>query len=139
METIQIRALSDDEIVARDAGLDMAADLIGAPRPLTLAQLQTLYDVLLTETATEEALISLGLAFGEQLILSAPHFEWVRVSDQYGDETCVAVRGKEIFCAPISMVQKRIRRKEQIDLKLMRDGTIATIQSRIDEGKARDR
>jgi len=135
---MQIRALTDDETLARDAGLNMAADIIGAPRPLTLAHVQTLYNALLAEAATDDALISLGLAFGEQIILAAPNFEWARVSDEYGDETCVAARGKNIFCAPISMIQKRIRRKEHVELALMRDETIAIIEKRIAEG-AQDR
>jgi hypothetical protein len=134
----QLRPLTEDEILAREAGLDMAARLAGAARPLSVAYVQALYDVLLIEQAGDEALIALGLAFGEQIV-AASDFEWARVSDEYGDETCVAVRGKEIFCAPISMIQRRIRRQERLDISSLRDETIAIIRKRIAEGKATDR
>lgn len=87
---MQIRALTDDETLARDAGLNMAADIIGAPRPLTLAHVQTLYNARLAEAATDDALISLGLAFGEQIILAAPNFEWARVTTVRRDLCCRA-------------------------------------------------
>lgn len=135
---MQIRPLADDEIKARDAGLEMAARLVGEPRPLSLAHVQALYDVLLVEEGGTEALIALGLAFGEQ-VAAASDFEWVRVSDEYGDETCLAPPRKQIFCAPISMIQKRIGRQERLDIAVLRDETIATVRKRIAEGQAADR
>ena len=134
----QLRPLTNDELAAREAGLDMAARLAGASRPLSVAHVQALYDVLLSEEAGDEALIALGLAFGEQ-IAAISDFEWVRVSDEYGDETVVAAPKKEIFCAPISMIQKRIQRQERLDIAAFRDETIAIVRQRIAEGKAADR
>lgn len=134
----QLRPLTSNEISAREAGLEMAARLADASRPLSVAHVQALYDVLLAENAGDEALIALGLAFGEQII-AASDFEWARVSDEYGDETVVAAPKKEIFCAPISMIQKRVQRQERLDLAVFRDDTIAMIRQRIAEGKAADR
>ena len=133
-----IRELTDHEIAARESSLDTAARLAGASRPLGTKHVQALYDVLVAEDAGDEALIALGLAFGE-LIAAAPDFEWVRVSDEYGEETCVAARGKEISCAPISMIQKRIERRERVDIAELRDGIIASIRERIAEGSAKER
>ncbi len=116
----------------------MAARLVGAVRPLTTAQVQALYDMLVTEEAGDEAVIALGLAFGEQIV-RVSGLEWARISDEYGDETCVAVRGREIFCAPISMIQKRIRRKERVEVGSLRDEMIAIIRKKIDEGQVADR
>ena len=134
----QLRPLTSDEVGAREAGLDMAARLVGGTRPLSIAHVQALYDVLLSEHAGDEALIALGLAFGEQIIATSD-FEWVRVSDEYGDETVVAAPRKEIFCAPISMIQKRIKRQERLDVAAFRDETIAIVRERIAEGNAADR
>jgi hypothetical protein len=134
----QISPLTEEAIAALEAGLDLAARLVGAARPLTVAHVQALYDVLLTDDAGEEALIALGLAFGEQIIASSD-FEWARVSDEYGDETCVAVHERQIFCAPISMIQKRILRQERVEVAALRDATIALIKKRIAAGEAADR
>jgi Domain of unknown function (DUF3806) len=135
----RLRQLSSDEVAARDAGLDLAARLIGAPRPLRIDQVQALYDALLVERAdNRDASIALGLAFGEQIVATS-EFEWVRVSDDYGDETCVSVPGKEIFCAPISILQKRLKRRETTDLTRLRYEMIEVIQRRIDEEAVADR
>lgn len=135
-----LRPLSSDELAARDAGLDLAARLISASRPLRIDQVQALYDALLAGRVDGdgEASIALGLAFGEQIVATAA-FEWMRVSDEYGDETCVSPRGKEIFCAPISMLQKRLKRREAIDVAQLRDEMIEVIQRRIDEEAVADR
>jgi hypothetical protein len=137
MDTL-IRPLSKDEIGARDAGLELASRIAGVPRPFSISHVQALYDALLVGDATTENLIALGLAFGEQIILVSG-FEWVRVSDEYGDETCVAIPGKQIFSAPISMIQKRIRRAEALDLVIMRDETVSIMRKRVAEGQAADR
>jgi hypothetical protein len=136
---MNMRPLNSEEAAARDAGLELAARLVGFPPPLSMADVQTLYDVLLdVSDPPAEALIAAGLAFGEQII-AASDFEWMRVSDEFGDETCVAAPKNEIFCSPISMIQKRIEQKEGWDLVGLRDDTIAIIRKRIEEGKARDR
>jgi hypothetical protein len=136
--TLVLRPLNPEELGAREAGLDMAARLVGARRPLVIAHVQALYDVLLESEPLDEPLIALGLAFGD-MIVARGGFEWVRISDEYGDETCVAAHGKEIFCAPISMIQKRIARKERLNIAELRDGTIEAIMKRIGEGKTKDR
>ena len=58
-------------------------------------------------------------------------FEWVRVIDDYGEETCVAAKGFCAFCAPISMIQKRIQRGDLPDFAAMRDATIVTFEEQI--------
>ncbi len=65
--------------------------------------------------------------------------EWVRVSDDYGDETCVSPAGNEIFCAPISMMQMRLQRRDMIDLAQLCDEVIERIYSTIDEAAVADR
>lgn len=96
-----LRPLSSDEIAARDAGLDLAAQLISVPRPLRIDQVQALYDALLAGRVDGggDASIALGLAFGEQIVSKAA-FEWMRVSDEYGDETCVSPPARKYFALP---------------------------------------
>ena len=136
----RLRPLLSDEIAARDTGLALAAQLVGASLPLRIDQVQALYDALLTARVDGggDASIALGLAFGEQIVSTAA-FEWMRVSDEYGEETCVSPPGKEIFCAPISMLQKRLKRREAIDVARLRDEMIALIHERIDEEGVDDR
>jgi len=98
-----------------------------------------LYDGFLAERLErEDALIALGLSFGEQIVRTAD-FEWVRVSDEYGEETCVAPRGKTVHCAPISMIKKRLMRGEVVDLARLRDHTIEVILKSLADGGVADR
>lgn len=127
-----IRSLTPEEISARDAGLELAARLAGVPAPMDIQQVQALYDALLAEGVYEgEASIAAGLALGA-LIAAQGEFEWVRISDEFGDETVLSPPGKDIHCAPISMIQKRLQRRENVDLACLRDGVIQTIHDRID-------
>jgi hypothetical protein len=70
------------------------------------------------------------LAFGDEL-LKHGEFEWVRVTDDYGEETCVAIRGLSVYCSPISMIQKRISRGELPDFVELRKATIAMMEDMV--------
>ncbi|CAN5536150.1 hypothetical protein BH10PSE3_BH10PSE3_12990 [soil metagenome] len=122
----RISALTPDLRSALESGLDLAARLV-APRPLSDAHIEALYDALLDESVENvEAIIALGLSFGETFV-SRGGYEWVRVQDEYGEENCVAMMGKSLFCAPISMIQKRLADKERPDIRLLREGTIGRL------------
>ena len=136
---LDLRPLTPDEITKRETALDLAAYLAGFPRPLTMPDVQVLYDALLGEEECPTHLgTAAGFAFGEQIQASSD-FEWVQVSDEYGEELCLAAPGKAIYCAPVSMIQGRLERKERTDLTALRDETIDTVRRRISEGKAADR
>jgi hypothetical protein len=85
----------------------------------------------------EEEVIALGIAFGAA-INDRACFHWVRVSDPWGEETCVGPPHKTIHCAPISMVQKRLNRHEAIDLKQLADTVIGSIRSKLADNQTGD-
>lgn len=111
-----VRALSSEEISALEKGLDLAARLADAPRPLDITQVQRLYDDYLDEEIDNvEAIIALGLAFGD-VMRRQGNLVWARVIDEYGEETCVAAPHKVVYSGSISMIQKRLARKEKVNL-----------------------
>lgn len=113
---MEFKNLNEAERAALDEGLSLASRLINSPRPLRSNHVQELYDALLAdEQSYPKAEIALGLSFGE-LIAETTNFEWVRISDQYGDETCLSPKGIQLICSPISMIQKRLSAGEKIDL-----------------------
>ena len=66
-----LRPLSSEEIAARDAALDLAADLVGISRPLTIDDVQSLYDACLDHAdVSSAALLALGVSFGEQIVIA---------------------------------------------------------------------
>jgi len=134
-----IRPLSETEQSALYDGLDVASKIIDKPRPLTSDNIQELYDFFIrTENDFSEGIIALGLSFG-QLFIEEAGYEWVRVHDEYGEETCVAPKSININCSPISMIQKRLSAKEHIDINSLYDETVKTIQSLIDSDQYESR
>lgn len=127
------RALTPEERGAMEAALRLAAQMANEPLPLGFEQVQRLYDTMLERTERdEEEIIALGIAFGAAINERAK-FDWVRVSDQWGDETCVGPPHKTIHVAPISMVQKRLVRDEAINLEQFADTVIGSVQSKLAE------
>src|SRR5207249_4356726 len=98
--------------LALEQGLDFAAKIARANRPLTFAQVQDLYDGYVAEQIDDaDAILALGLSFG-QLLINEERFEWVRCLDEFGEETSLAYEGVAIYVHPISMIQKRLERRE---------------------------
>jgi hypothetical protein len=136
---VTMRPLTPAEAAARDAGLSLAARLTNAILPLSSEQVQDLYDALLVDRVDDgEATIAVGLAFG-QLIADRAGYEWVHLSDEFGEETCLAPYGKEVSCSPISMIQKRVKRGESVDLNQLCDDVIQMIGHKIEHGEVADR
>ena len=90
--------------------------------------MQDLYDTLSGQYQEfGEGIIAAGLAFGELLAQKVP-LEWVRVKDEFGEETVLAVPGLKVFCSPISMIQKRIKGSEQVSITELCDATASELQ-----------
>jgi hypothetical protein len=129
------RALSSDERDAMEQALRLAGRMAKKPVPLGFADVQQLYDDALAQAdRDDEHVIAVGIAFGAAINERAG-FDWVRVSDQWGDETCVGPGHKTIHCAPISMVQKRLSRQEPVDLRQLADTVINSIREKIADGQ----
>jgi hypothetical protein len=132
------RALSLEERAAMEEALNLAARLAMTPSPLRMEQVQRLYDEFLRDSVTDsDAVISLGVAYGAAIIEQST-FDWVRVTDQWGDETCVGPPHKTIHCAPIAMLRKRLARREAVDLKQLGDTVIQSMIEQLEDGQTDD-
>lgn len=130
-----LRPLSEAEQSALFDGLEVGAKLLDKQRPLDVSDIQELYDFFLNSgNESPEEIIALGLNFG-QLFIDANDYEWIRVHDEYGEETCVAPKNITINCAPISMIQKRLNAKENVDISELYGETVKTIQNLIDSNE----
>jgi hypothetical protein len=114
----EYRTLNTEELNALEQGLALAASMAGMASELSMQQVQSLYDKALRKKPSDDELIAIGLAFGQQIIAKTG-FAWVRISDQWGDETCVGPVGRSLHCAPISMIQKRLDRRDREDLETL--------------------
>lgn len=139
------RSLTEEEVLALEAALAFAARISAqlrqtdAARPLRLDQLQELYDGFLAEKLDDsDAIIALGLSFGECLKASG-NFEWVRCWDDDTEETCLAVSGLKVYCAPIYMIQRRLDNGEKIDLVELQIATLAAVEKQVGSGKMETR
>lgn len=128
------RELTVAEVEALEAALSFAARIARVERPLSLEQVQDLYDGFLEEEIDDaDAIMALGLSFGQCLISSGP-FEWVRVTDEYGEETSVAVIGATIYIHPISMIQKRLADREKIIVEQLCNDSLSHLGALVDKG-----
>ncbi|MEM9938686.1 MAG: DUF3806 domain-containing protein [Pseudomonadota bacterium] len=125
---MQIRQLTPHEFAALVDALDLARRLVD--RALDTDAVQELYDSLVgMNERPHHVTIATGLAFG-QLIIEASEFEWARIKDEYGEETCIAVKDTELICAPISMIQKRLDQNEKLRISDLVDGTVQTMNNK---------
>lgn len=127
---MEIRALSSEERKALEDGLSLVAKIADAETPLSVDHVQEVCNVLQTKHSDfPEGVIAVGLALG-QLIVEISDYEWVRVIDEYGEETALSPPGGQFACHPISMVQKRINQNELVDIAHLRDESIRVLAER---------
>lgn len=123
------RALTDAEMQARDQALAFLAEVSAVKQPITVEALQRVYEQALDEGLENNTnlIVALGIAFG-QTFLSDPDFEWVRLHDEYGEETVIALKSYKLNAAPVSMIDKRLKRRERINLAELRREVIARLR-----------
>ncbi len=130
--------LSAEQRDALDSGLALAAALAGGARPLNAAQVQDLYDCMRGKDGIEPARGVIGLAFGELILTHGP-FEWVRVSDELGSETSIAVMGYDLHCYPISMIERRLEADEGVEIEMLARQTASELKKLVETGSAATR
>lgn len=132
---MQLRPLNLEETSERDEGLRRAAQLVGASGPLTTTQVQALYDLLQPLAGGEpETIAAAGFAFGAEVVAHSD-LEWARVIDEHGAETVLTPAGWSIYCAPLSMIKKRLQASDRVDIAEMRDGIIGMVMARLEGGE----
>ena len=128
-----VRALTECETQALQEGFALAAQYIGQEAPFSDAQAQELYDAILDAEPDGGNSIATGLVLGEMIITNGP-FDWVRIVDEYGEETGLCHKDVTVVCHPISMIQKRLSRREQVDMKQLCDATLGVLDEMIASG-----
>jgi|GEM_PF-1093970 hypothetical protein len=131
----EFRGLTSEERAALESGLSLASRLGDAAPPLTAAHVQDLYDTLSSQYPEYgEGIIAAGLAFGELLAQKVP-LEWVRVKDEFGEETVLAIPDLKIFCSPVSMIQKRVRESARVSITDLCHAMASELQRMADSGE----
>lgn len=136
--TLAIDALEPIERSSLFEAFDAGTRVMGVKHPFDMASVQKFYDHCLRDGLTGNPAIALGLCFGA-VIVSRTGYEWVRGTDMGGSETGLAPRGKTIFIAPISMLQKKLRAREACDLEALCGDVIGMVDAAIAEGTVADR
>lgn len=119
---------SEQQLVAIQMNLAKAAEWAGVDSTPDAAKVQEIYDAFLEhEIVDPDRTITVGVAFG-QLLVDRAGLEWVSITDQIGTEICVAVPGKESFCAPLSMMDKRLARAEHLSIEQLCEDTLELLR-----------
>ncbi|GGX71902.1 hypothetical protein GCM10011309_22650 [Litorimonas cladophorae] len=132
---MQVRDLNTAELASLQAAFDLLARIAGEDHPMSFLGLQNVYNTILSDKPDFPALvISLGLGFGQKFVETG-RYEWVIVSDEYGQETCISPKQLKINVAPISIVQKRVDENLSVDLKNLFEETDKAVKDLIESGK----
>jgi hypothetical protein len=123
------RTLTEAELKRVAAGVALAGRLVGSDVSPSTAELQALYNVLLHDRSGAEAAVeALGYAFGNIL----RHDDWLywamMLDDEFGDEVAIAVRDRELGCAPLSMIRSRLENGESWDLAELVSSTVSRLR-----------
>ena len=131
---MEIRELNTEELEALELSLKMISKFTREPRPVSFSGLQRAYDDLISfDKKYDQLEISLGISFGQKFV-DTGRYEWVRVSDDYGEETCISPKELMINVAPISMIQKRIEDNLNVDFRELFDETDKVVKDLIESG-----
>lgn len=136
-----IRDLNDEEQDALVSGRHFFQTLCVKLKmnPQNPASLQQLFDEAVAgQRPVQEAILSLGIAFGDRMAAEHP-LEWVRVSDEFGEETVLARKSSQLIIAPISVVQKRVDSREMWNLSELAERLAALIEEKFESGNYRSR
>lgn len=128
------RALNDEEQRLRDSGIELI-EMVATGMGCTLSKdgnvtdLEILQDIVegLKWPDDDVMTISVGLAFG-RVLAHRCDLEWVRFSDDWGEETSLKLRGYEYFLHPIGMMTKRVEAGEEIDLRYLYEELVRRIE-----------
>ena len=132
---MEIRNLNAEELTALTEGFRLLTKFTNEEQPLSFSSLQDVYDTIILDNIDyPELIISLGLGFGQKYIETG-RYEWVRVSDEYGEETVVSPKGYRAIVSPISMIQKRLERDEALDLQPFFNTIDKSVMEMIESGK----
>ena len=137
--SIEFKKLSTDEKNNLVRTLSYSARIAGKDGALSISDVNSLYASFIEEQIQDAgARIALGIAFG-QLFADRGDFEWVRVSDEYGEETALAVVGKKITIFPISMIQKRLENRDKLNIESLIIETEMEVDNLIESGNYQSR
>ena len=136
---MEIRPLSLEEQQALKQGRALAVQFAETELPFNTQSVQSLYNAIAALSGLpSEVYIALGIAFGD-LISEAADFDWVRISDEYGDETALCAKSVRVICAPISMMQKRLERDEDVNISQLVENTISQLNETAKTADLRER
>lgn len=91
--------------------------------PITISVLQGMYDGGIAEQIDDQPYWeALAICIGDELV-KRHHFEWVLITDEWGTEPAVAVPGKMVYATPMSMIFKRVEKREKVEVEFLIEET----------------
>ena len=136
---MEFRPLNPEELSVLENTLNYASKIAGKDNPLDFEDVNQLYQSFIDEGIIDaRARIALGISFGHLFILSGK-YEWVRISDEYGEETALAPYNKKIMVAPISMIQKRLEDNLYVEITELYYETDKAVEALIAKGEYQNR
>ena len=72
---------------------------------------------------------SLGIVFGD-IFDAAPRYSWTIVTDEYGRDATIRYGETTLQINALTMISKRVERGETVDVRLLYEETLATVEDK---------
>jgi hypothetical protein len=111
---MNVCALAKEEY---DTDIDQSLD--------TLAVLQQILD---NDLVNDDGVLAVGVAMGRVMAKNIPGLDWWVVVDEFGRDLCLRYRATTLRINPVSMISKRVSRKEIPNIAALFDATKAGVE-----------
>ena len=93
--------------------------------PETLDVLQQILD---NGLVNSEGVLAVGVVMGRVMARNIPGLDWWVVEDEFGRDLCLRYEATTLRVNPVSMIWKRVSRKEKLDVRGLFAATEAQIE-----------
>lgn len=100
-------------------------------QPADIPTLQSLLEISPFSSGDEDALITLGGAFGD-VIAETLSLDWVIVEDEYGSDFAIKHPTKMVVAFPLTMILKQVEQGEEINLTELYHGVVEALRQQIE-------
>lgn len=130
LDSKELAALESERSWLRDVIDQFGTEFRMTRQPADIPTLQSLLDISPFSSGDEDALITLGGAFGD-VVAETLGLDWVVVEDEYGIDFAIKHPTKMVVAFPLTMILKRVEDGEEINLTELYHGVVAAMRQQI--------
>lgn len=130
---VSFRDLTPEDWTKMRATLSEAEAYLGKRLPASARDVQNFYEAVLAASPDhDEKILFVGILFGE-LVCEETDFQWVWSVMDEQQELSLKHPDENVICSPISMMAKRLQDRVRVDMSVLCQDTIRTLEDGLRE------